>query len=63
MNDFDMVVELLADIDEATAAELHGKGHQRAWDLLTAHASSVEDIDAQLLAHRKIDLTGYVLKQ
>ncbi len=56
------VLELLYDFDEATANELDDKGYQRAWDLLKAHATSVEDIAAQLLAQRKIDLTGHVLR-
>jgi hypothetical protein len=58
-----LVVELLKGIDEATADALRDKGHQRAWDLLEAHAASVEDIARQLLARRKIDLTGHVLEQ
>ena len=61
--DHGRVIELLDEIDETTGDELRDKGHQRAWDLLKAHARSVEDIAAQLLAHRKIDLSGYVLDQ
>lgn len=60
--DHGQVVTLLSDIDEAEGDALRGRGHQRAWDLLKLHAKSVEDIAAQLLAHHKIDLTGYVLK-
>jgi ATP-dependent Zn protease len=37
------------------------KGHQRARDLLKAHAHSVHDIAERLLTYRKIDLTGYAL--
>jgi hypothetical protein len=58
--DHDKVIELLEDRDEADA--LRKQGHQRAWHLLKVHASSVEDIAAHLLAHREIDLTGYVLQ-
>jgi ATP-dependent Zn protease len=61
--DHGMVVELLDYIAEAEGDILRDKGHQRAWDLLEAYASSVVDIAAQLLAQRKIDLTGYVLKR
>jgi ATP-dependent Zn protease len=61
--DHGKVIELLYDIAEAESDVLRGKGHQRAWDLLNDHADSVEDIAAQLLAQRKIDLTGYVLDQ
>ncbi|MET4086675.1 hypothetical protein [Bradyrhizobium sp. S3.5.5] len=61
--DHGRVIELLDEIDEAAADELRDKGHQRAWDLLKAHTASVEDIASQLLAHRKIDLSGYVLDQ
>jgi ATP-dependent Zn protease len=61
--DFQMVVDLLEDIAEAESDALRKTGHQRAWDLLGAHSSSVEDIAAQLLAERKINLTGYVLDQ
>ena len=57
------VRNLILDIDEADGDVLRDEGHQRAWDLLKAHASSVEDIAAQLLAQHKIDLTGYVLKR
>lgn len=60
MGDHGRVIELLYDIDEATGDDLRDKGHERAWDLLKAHAASVEEIVAQLLAKRKIDLTGYV---
>ena len=49
-------------IAEAEGDALRDKGHQRAWDLLKAHARSVEHIAARLLAERKIDLTGCVLK-
>jgi ATP-dependent Zn protease len=62
--DHGLVMTLLTDIDdEAEADALRDQGHQRAWDLLKVHADSVEDIAAQLLAHRKIDLTGYVLER
>jgi ATP-dependent Zn protease len=61
--DHGKVIELLYDIAEAESDVLRDKGHQRAWDLLGVHASSVEDIAAQLLAQRKIDLTGYVFGQ
>ena len=57
------VRNLILDIDEADGDVLRDEGHQRAWDLLKAHASSVEDIATQLLAQHKIDLTGYVLKR
>ncbi|MGV7216046.1 hypothetical protein [Bradyrhizobium sp. UFLA05-112] len=63
--DHRMVLELLEELeetDETTAYDLRQNGHRRAWDLLEAHASSVEDIAAELLAQRKIDLTEYVLK-
>ena len=60
--DHGRVIELLDEIDETTGDELRGKGYQRASDLLKAHAASVEDIAAQLLAHCKIDLADYVLK-
>jgi ATP-dependent Zn protease len=64
--DHRMVVELLEEMeetDEAMAYDLRQEGHQLAEDLLKIHASSVEDIAAKLLAQRKIDLTGYVLKR
>jgi hypothetical protein len=61
LGDHGQVIELLYDIDEATGDELRDKGHQRAWDLLKAHVRNVEDIAAQLLAQRKLDLTGYAL--
>lgn len=61
MGDHGLVIELLYDIDEASGDELRDKGHQRAWDLLRAHARAVEDIAAQLIKKRKIDLTGCVL--
>jgi ATP-dependent Zn protease len=57
-----MVRKLVSDIPETEGDILRDKGHQRAWDLLKAHARSVEDIAAQLLAQRKIDLTGYALE-
>jgi hypothetical protein len=63
IGDHGRVIELLGDMAEAEGDVLRDNGHQRAWDLLKAHAPSVEDIAAQLLAHRKIDLTGYVLKR
>jgi hypothetical protein len=63
MGDHGKVIELIMDIDETEGDVLRDRGHQRAWDLLKVHASSVKDIAAQLLAERKIDLTGYVLKQ
>jgi hypothetical protein len=56
------VLHLLKDVAEADSDVLRQKGHQRAWDLLKVHRSSVEDIAAKLLAHRKIDLTGYMLE-
>jgi hypothetical protein len=59
--DHALIMNLLADVAEAEGDVLRDNGHQRAWDLLKVHAHSVEDIAAQLLAHRKIDLTGYVL--
>jgi hypothetical protein len=59
--DHGMVIELLEDRDEAESDVLRIKGYQRAWELLEVHALSVEDIAAQLLAKRKIDLAGYVL--
>ncbi len=62
-SDLAKAVELVCYLDEAEQVERYDKGHQRAWELLEAHKSSVEDIAAQLLAHRKIDLTGYVLKR
>jgi hypothetical protein len=49
-------------MDEAAQDELEERGYERARHLLKAHAASIEDIAAQLLAHRKIDLAGYVLK-
>jgi hypothetical protein len=52
------VSNLIVDIAEAEGDVLREKGHQRAWDLLKAHASSVEEIAAQLIADRKIDLTA-----
>jgi Peptidase M50B-like len=57
------VRELLKGIDIVPAHELRQKGHQRAWDLLNDHHSSVNDIAERLIAHRKIDLAGYVLKR
>ncbi len=57
------VSNLVEGLTEAKGDALRDKGHQRAWDLLGAHASSVENIAAQLLAQRKIDLSGYVLKR
>ena len=63
MGDHGMVIGLLADINEAEGDILREKGHQRAWDLLKTHASCVDDIAAQLLAQRKIDLSGYVLSR
>jgi ATP-dependent Zn protease len=60
--DHGKVIELLKDVDDATACELRQKSHQRAWDLLKTHARSVEDIATKLMAERKIDLIGYVLK-
>ena len=57
------VYTLIADIAETDGDAFRDKGHQRAWDLLKAHANSVQDIASQLLAQRKIDLTGYVLNQ
>jgi hypothetical protein len=59
--DHGMAIELLEDRDEAESDVLRIKGYQRAWELLEVHALSVEDIAAQLLAKRKIDLAGYVL--
>ena len=56
------VSNLVAELTEAEGDDLREKGDQRAWGLLKDHASSVEEIAAQLLAQRKIDLTGYVLK-
>jgi len=46
------VHNLVLDIAEPEGDVLPDKGHQRAWDLLGAHAGSVEDIAAQLLAPR-----------
>ena len=63
MGDHGKVIELIQDIDEADGDVMRGNGHQRAWDLLKAHASRVEDIAAQLLAARRIDLTGYELRR
>jgi len=59
--DHALIYNLISDIAEAEGDALRDKGHQRAWDLLKAHARSVEHIAAWLLAERKIDLTGYVL--
>ena len=56
------VLELVRDISKAESYTLREQGHQRAWDLLRLHRASVEHIAAQLLAERKIDLTGFVLK-
>jgi hypothetical protein len=61
--DHNCVRKLVLNIAEAEGDVLRDKGHQRAWDLLGDHVRSVEDIAAQLLAQRKIDLTGYVLDQ
>lgn len=58
-----MVMKLVSSIPEAEGDVLREQGHQRAWDLLKANAESVHDIARQLLADRKIDLTGYVMKQ
>ena len=44
MGDHGRVIELIKDIEEAEGDVLRDNGHQRAWDLLKAHASSVEDI-------------------
>jgi ATP-dependent Zn protease len=63
MGDHGRVIGLLGDIDEAEGDVLRDAGHERAWDLLGTHASSVEDIAAQLIAQRKIDLTEYLLGQ
>lgn len=60
--DLRRIEELISDMDEAEGEVLQDDGEQRACDLLKAHADSVHDIAAQLLAHRKINLTGYVLK-
>jgi ATP-dependent Zn protease len=56
------VLELVLDMPKAESDALREEGHQRAWDLLKANAQSVHDIAGRLLAERKIDLTGYVLK-
>ncbi|MGY4465581.1 hypothetical protein ACVWWK_001263 [Bradyrhizobium sp. LB9.1b] len=62
IGDHGRVVELLNGIDEAAGDELRDRGHQRAWDLLKAHAGDVENIAAELfLTRRKIDLTDYAL--
>jgi hypothetical protein len=56
-----LVLELFKNVD-ADDDILRGKRHQRAWDLLKAHANSVEDIAMKLLVLRN-DLTGYILKR
>ncbi|MEY9394354.1 ATP-dependent Zn protease [Bradyrhizobium japonicum] len=61
MGDHGRVIELLDGIDEVAGNELRDRGHQRASDLLKAHAASVEAIAGQLLVHRKIDLSEYAL--
>lgn len=61
MGDHGKVIELLGEIVEAEGDVLRDKGHQRAWDLLSEHADSVELIAARLVAERKIDLSGYLL--
>jgi len=40
-------------MEEAAQDEVEERGFERA--RLKAHAASIEDIDARLLAHRKID--------
>jgi ATP-dependent Zn protease len=55
------VRELISDMAKTAGDVLCDKGHQRARDLLKAHAHSVHDIAERLLTYRKIDLTGYVL--
>ena len=62
IRDLGQVQELVMDVDEAEGEVLQDDGEQRACDLLKAHADGVHDIAEQLLAQRKIDLTGYVLK-
>ena len=57
-----LVLELIKNVDDADGNVLRDKGHQRARDLLKAHANSVEDIAMKLLVLRN-DLTGYILKR
>jgi hypothetical protein len=60
VNDHCCARELLDEMEEAAQDEVEERGFEGA--RLKAHAASIEDIDARLLAHRKIDLAGYVLK-
>jgi hypothetical protein len=57
------VWELVKHLPKAESDAARNKGHERSWKLLKAHVPSVEHIAAELLAHRKIDLTGYVMNR
>jgi ATP-dependent Zn protease len=56
------VLNLVSHVPEAERDALEARGYQRARDLLETYSHAVEDIAAQLLARRKIDLNGYLLK-